>query len=109
LKFHLALWGLMKVLAVLGTICAIFAARWMSQTDCVVRRAAFDVGSGTTRMKIADVNTCKQIIENVIYEQQEKVDYKEDLVKSGDRFSTDIQAAGLAVIQLLKNKALENG
>jgi exopolyphosphatase/guanosine-5'-triphosphate,3'-diphosphate pyrophosphatase len=77
---------------------------------CVVRRAAFDVGSGSTKMTVADVNACEQRILSVVLESAEKVDYKESLSRSSDRrFSDEVVNSGLAAMKRLKSEALSVG
>jgi exopolyphosphatase/guanosine-5'-triphosphate,3'-diphosphate pyrophosphatase len=73
--------------------------------ECLIRRAAFDVGSGTTVMKVADVNVCTQTIIKILYEKQEKVDYKDDLIKNNYSFSNQIKAVGYEVFKRLKQEA----
>lgn len=75
--------------------------------DCVVRRAAFDIGSASSRIKIADVDTCKQAIVKFVYEAQEDVGYKEDLSKHQGQFSSDIQKLGRKIFGQFKDKSEE--
>lgn len=75
---------------------------------CFVRRAAFDIGSGSTKMKVADVDTCDQKIVQVIYEQEESVNYREDLSKNNNQnFSPEIIKTGADALKKLKQKARE--
>lgn len=48
------------------------------------RRGGLDIGSGTTKMLIAKVNSCGPRIEEVVLRQTEKVDIAESLEKSND-------------------------
>ncbi len=77
--------------------------------DETIRRACFDIGSGSTKMVVADVNVNKNIV-NVIYEESEAVAYKQDLDKSKNKkFSLDIQNQGLLMLAKMKEVALEKG
>ncbi len=49
---------------------------------CISNRAAFDIGSGTTRIKVARVDTCLQKVLMILEDQDEPVPYKESLSKS---------------------------
>lgn len=75
--------------------------------DCLVRRAAFDIGSASSRIKIADVDTCKQVIVKFLYEAQEDVGYKEDLSKNKGQFSSEIQKLGRKIFDQFKSKSDE--
>ena len=41
--------------------------------DCIFTRAAFDVGSGTTRMKVAKVDVCKNTILKVLLKKEMRI------------------------------------
>ncbi len=53
-------------------------------SECIVTRAAFDIGSGTTKMKVAKVDQCEQKIIEMLLEKEAKVPYKEELKQSED-------------------------
>ncbi len=77
---------------------------------CSEVRAAFDVGSATTRMQVAEVDTCAQKIVKVIANEERPVGYKEDLERSaGGEFSQTLQNRGLAVFSELKSIAQASG
>ncbi len=74
--------------------------------DCKVVRAAFDIGSGATRVKVANVDRCKSKVLEVLLEREEKVDFKEDLSQNNSRmFSEQMMANGLKVLRTLKEEA----
>ena len=76
------------------------------KVNCEITRAAIDIGSGSTRLKVAKVDRCKSKVLNVLLEREEKVDYKEDLLKSrSDNFSEEIMNTGLATLKTLKTEA----
>lgn len=75
-------------------------------SDCHEVRAAFDIGSGATKMKVAKVNTCLQKIEEILLEADEPVKYKESLQNSSDnKLDEDIQDRGVKALAKLKSQA----
>ncbi len=78
--------------------------------DCIVRRASLDVGSESTKFRIADVDVCLQKVLAVVESAAERVAYKSDLSKSTDStFSQEIMDAGMGVINTFKERALKAG
>ncbi len=70
-------------------------------------RAAFDVGSGSTKMKVTEFNTCTQSVTKVLLEDQRRVNYQDSLQSSPDQsFSQEVQTQGLSALKSLKEKAL---
>lgn len=51
--------------------------------DCIAVRAAFDIGSGSTKAKAARVDHCKGQILETLFEGSEPVPYKEALTQAG--------------------------
>ncbi|BBM82614.1 Ppx/GppA phosphatase family protein [Candidatus Uabimicrobium amorphum] len=72
-----------------------------------VRRAAFDIGSGSTKMVVADVDTTTNKM-TIIYTQDEKVDYQEAL-EGQDSFSKEIRNLGTLTLATLKWTAIQKG
>ncbi|MEZ4815414.1 MAG: hypothetical protein R3A80_09460 [Bdellovibrionota bacterium] len=72
---------------------------------CQQRRAAFDVGSGSTRIMIARVDLCKKKVEEVLYENEEAVPYRETLVN--DELDAKTMQQGELLIQEHLKKAKE--
>ncbi|MNJ93389.1 Exopolyphosphatase [compost metagenome] len=73
-------------------------------------RAAFDVGSGSTKMKVAELNTCTNKIVSVLAEEQVKVDYRDALDKSkDDLFPPATMESGMKALEKLKGKAIKKG
>ncbi len=74
--------------------------------NCVSVRAAFDVGSGSTKLKVARVDTCRQLIMKYLYDASRKVDYKADLAASeNSTFRKEIMTKGLIALSALKIEA----
>ncbi len=89
-------------------ICFFNACSHIAQPqDCVAYRAAFDVGSETTKLKVARVNKCLQKNEAIIYKNEVKVPYAENH-RSG-AFSPQIRNSGIIALTRLKNEAINNG
>ena len=85
-----------------------------SASACSEVRAAFDVGSATTRMQVAEVDSCAQKIVKVIANEERPVGYKEDLERSSagefsGEFSQALRTRGLAVFTELKSIAQASG
>lgn len=88
----------------------IFSSSLFANEKCHTVRAAFDIGSGATKMKVAEVDKCQQKIIKILMDDQAKVDYKEDLQKSSDEsLSSNIQKEGITAINNLKKKAQKLG
>ena len=73
--------------------------------DCLQNRAAFDIGSSTTKMVVATVDTCQQNVKQILEEKNVAVGYKDDLDNSQDIFSEEIQIKGLEALKQLKKIA----
>ncbi len=76
------------------------------ESNCIAYRAAFDVGSATTKMKVARVNKCLQKNEAIIYKNEIKVPYAEN--KRSGFFSQEIRNTGTIALQKLKDEAINN-
>ena len=78
------------------------------------RRAAFDIGSGTIKLRVSDVIITKESLETALevtggYERI-RVDFEADLHDSRDgRFSQEIMDKGLATLHKLKKRAIDAG
>ena len=101
--------GSLSLGAVLGGAVAVAAAMYflhLRRVSAVVRRAAFDIGSGYTKMLVADVKD-GAIVGRVVLETEVKLSYKVDAQQSPDgSLSEAIQAEGLACFRELTAKAL---
>lgn len=98
-----------RIRIVFFIVALIFSLNACSHIDqskdckCIVYRAAFDVGSETTKMKVAKVNKCLQKNEGNIYRNEAKISYAENH-RSGV-FTPEIQKAGIIALSRLKNEA----
>jgi hypothetical protein len=74
-----------------------------------IRRAAFDIGSGGTKMLIADVHPLAgKLVSQPLFELDLPVPFKGDQQVHG-RLSEDIQLRGLSVLRAMLRKAAELG
>lgn len=72
---------------------------------CLLTKAAFDIGSGSTKMVVAEVDRCKNKIKKILLEQSAAVTYKEDLFRNSNMFSQNILDFGSKSLLMLKRKA----
>lgn len=85
---------------------SLFASEKVVNDDCLVNRAAFDIGSGTTKMKVAKVNKCKQEIIEMLLEVDSKVPYKESLKNNPDnRLDDEVVSLGSKTLIEMKEQA----
>ncbi|PIK15869.1 hypothetical protein [Halobacteriovorax sp. JY17] len=77
--------------------------------SCLVKRAAFDIGSGSTKMTLAKVDTCTGKIVEVFFEDQAAVAYKQSLYDNDNSFSKEIIKEGIQELKDLKETAVELG
>lgn len=80
------------------------------EENCLGKIAGFDVGSGSTKMKVYEVNKCERKILKLACEDNRAISYKEDFYKGEKRsLSQDIQKQGLKALMELKEKAKNCG
>lgn len=73
---------------------------------CIENRAGIDMGSGSTKIQVTEVNICQKTLGKVLYEDQRPVGFNADLAKSGNNQLSDaIQQQGLAALTEMVNKA----
>lgn len=77
------------------------------EDTCVENRAAIDIGSGSTRIKVAKVNFCQMRLNEVLFEKQEKMGYQEALQASKeDALSPQAIAKGIEIVKKLHLESL---
>ena len=90
-------------------ICLTCATNGFAQSESVVRRAAFDIGSAVIKCTIADVDVATGKIVEPIEILAEKVDFAEDLARSYDsNLSRDIMNAGIEALEKIKRIAVKH-
>jgi exopolyphosphatase/guanosine-5'-triphosphate,3'-diphosphate pyrophosphatase len=75
---------------------------------CLVRRAAFDIGSATTKLKVADIDVCTRRIVKVLLAEDQPVFYRDDVMDSARgslRFRDETLAKGMETLRGLKERA----
>lgn len=74
-------------------------------SNCHKKRAAFDIGSGTTKMVVADIDTCKNLVFSVIFEARRPIAFKEHINKNNLNFTQGFIGEAIIKINELKHKA----
>lgn len=73
---------------------------------CHKNRAVFDIGSATTKLLVAAVDTCQKRVVYIHEDVKVPVRYREDMIiNSSDSLGKDIQVRGLQVLKSLKIRA----
>lgn len=68
--------------------------------SCQENRMGLDIGSGSTKMLVAEVDTCKKQIIKVLLSESRPVGYNDDFEKSKDQtISAEMEAKGLKTLQ----------
>jgi exopolyphosphatase/guanosine-5'-triphosphate,3'-diphosphate pyrophosphatase len=71
----------------------------------IVRRAAVDIGSGTTKLTIADINTDSNQIVHIWYQSIEPIELRRDLAASSDGYlSKNIEEQLISTFKEMKAK-----
>ena len=89
-------------------LCLFQTVDSFAQTDSIVRRAAFDIGSAAIKCTIADMDTATGRIVKIVETLSEKVDFAEDLARSYDsNLSHEIMDTGITALEKIKETAVE--
>jgi exopolyphosphatase / guanosine-5'-triphosphate,3'-diphosphate pyrophosphatase len=74
----------------------------------ITTQAAVDIGSGATKMLIADVSSCGPTIKKVRWQKTEKVDYQESVEKTRKhQIGPQTEAKGLKALKLMTAQKAE--
>ncbi|MBA3720840.1 MAG: hypothetical protein H0W88_00390 [Parachlamydiaceae bacterium] len=106
-------WTFLLILVVLGIFAAIFwipipyySSSIHPHATNIEVRAAIDIGSGATNLKVANVNRDTDKIVSQIFEQSIPVPYQKHLEKSSNNtFDNEVMEQGIQAIKALKEKA----
>lgn len=99
----------MRIVVFLFSVLVLFGCQTAPKCG-LERRAAFDVGSGATKLKVVELNTCSQELTQVILEEQVNVEYRDALEKDPEgNFSEQIQAEGMGALAKLQGDARAQG
>lgn len=78
-----------------------------TSSDTVVR-AAIDIGSGATKLRVAEVNLKTNKVEKILVNESFTVQYQEELTKSADgKFNDKVMATGMEAIKKSKEIAMK--
>lgn len=98
--------ALIVILLSLGAWAYFYQPLKLSHTEI---RASIDIGSGATKLKVAEVDKKINKIVRVIYEQEIAVPYQKSLELSSDhKFSPALMEEGLHSIKVLKQAAMDH-
>jgi exopolyphosphatase/guanosine-5'-triphosphate,3'-diphosphate pyrophosphatase len=82
------------------------SSTFLMANDCIKTRAAFDIGSGTTKLKVAKVDICKQKIIKLLFESNRAIEYKQALKQSqNNTLNSKILTDGIKHLKALKSEA----
>lgn len=105
-KFSSVIYSLLVPIYILGVDCDHTITAHYPYAHRIVRRAAFDIGSGQIKMQVSDVDTTIGKIANVLLTESVRVALREDLVKSLDGcFSSEIDNKLVQAIKELIKKS----
>lgn len=91
-----------------GLLVGVLLATSAFSSECIVNRAALDIGSGTTKLKVAKLDICKSQILKILLESNRAVGYKQDLKQSeNNKLSSIIIEQGKIALKELKEQASE--
>lgn len=90
------------------TFLFLLISNWVFATNCVPQTSAwYDIGSGSSKVLVIESNSCQPKVYKKVFSENIKVDYKQDLLASIDKFfSSTIEQAGIEALMNLKNKTL---
>lgn len=77
----------------------------ITSSSCLVKRAAFDIGSGTTKMVVADINKCQNLVDSIIFEARRAIPFKKHIIGHKGYFGNGFIGEAILKIQELKSKA----
>lgn len=85
----------------------VVSSSFLLADDCIKVRTAFDIGSGTTKMKVGKIDTCKQKVLSILYENSIPVAYKQALQNSTNSNIDSVTLNnGFNALKILKNESL---
>jgi len=96
------------VLLIFASLIPYYWGLHQVQTKTVIR-AAIDIGSGATKLRVAEVDLNQKKVIKVLVDEQRAVSYQQALSEGGDvRFNEAVMKRGIEAIEELKKIALEN-
>ena len=99
-----------KIFLYLSLTTVLITPPYLLGDECSQIRAAFDVGSESSKLTVARVDTCTQTIIEILHRQDIRVPYKSSLDASPDqRFSADVMQRGEEALRHLLAAARQHG
>ncbi|MBF7982059.1 MULTISPECIES: Ppx/GppA phosphatase family protein [Rahnella] len=89
-------------------ICIVLGLTTLSAeaVNCIETRAGIDMGSGTTKIQVAEVDICHNQLGKVLYEDQRPLAFNAELGKSGNnQINETIQQEAVIALKDMVNKA----
>lgn len=83
--------------------------RVTSKDSCEMTKASFDIGSGSTKMVVADIDICKGEIINILFEASRAIPLKDHLLGNKNKFSKSFIYNSIDQIAELKKRAINKG
>jgi exopolyphosphatase/guanosine-5'-triphosphate,3'-diphosphate pyrophosphatase len=94
-------------LMLLATSCSNNTGSHYSSGDCDQIRAAFEIGTETSKMQTARVDVCEGTIIQTLVRDEIPVSYSDDLAHNSGQFTEDTVNEGLNALKQLKKQAQE--
>ncbi|MEC9282405.1 MAG: hypothetical protein VX642_06815 [Bdellovibrionota bacterium] len=99
---------LLGLLSVVFLSCSNLSEK--SSAECFVKRAALDVGSGSTKLKVASVDICKNEIAEILFSDSVNIEFKESLAKSSRNvLGKKIYDKAIRELKAMRQKAISLG
>jgi len=96
------------VLLIFASLVPYYWGLHQVKTNTVIR-AAIDIGSGATKLRVAEVDLKNKKVVKVLVDEQRAVSYQQMLSQSGEMsFDEDLMKQGIEAIDELKKIALEH-
>ncbi|HEX7673328.1 MAG TPA: hypothetical protein VF412_04105 [Bdellovibrio sp.] len=87
------------------SLLIVFFSHFVFAADCHENRGALDIGSGTTKGLVAEVDTCEKKIVKVLFENHIAIAFNEALEKSGNQTLPESAVeAAIPLMQSLVNR-----
>ncbi len=102
--------NLLRYVATAAAIIVVTLVIYRLTSPTTVRRAAFDIGSGTIKYKVADVDPHTNEIVRVIAQGRRKADFKESIAQTPDKsISSAVAAEGANCLREFLAEARKQG
>jgi exopolyphosphatase / guanosine-5'-triphosphate,3'-diphosphate pyrophosphatase len=96
--------------SILFTLISCSTTKNSKVSSCLEKRGAIDIGSGTTKLVVAQVNTCNNSIDHIFFEAHRAIPFKENLQRSKDgKFSPAMINKAIGEIQKIVYTARSQG